>query len=159
AALVLMPLAAGVLWTQYADGLKEQNALARHLTSRALQEWNFGTWGQRGQAETWGCILGRTPAMAHASIFLAVSGALALLARRYVGAVLSGALIYLALPLVFTNLYFMHEYYSYASMVFLVGAVGLTAAGLAERGGIWAGLGGLLAAAFVAVAGVDYFQE
>jgi len=154
--LVGVPLAAGVLWTHWADSLKEQNPFARHLTSRALHEWNFGTSSQRWQWQTWGYVLARSPAMARQGIVLAACLLLMPLTRRYRAAVAACVFIHLALPLVFTNLYSMHEYYAFASMVFQVGAVALTVAGLMERGGWRAGLGGGVAAAFVLLAGHDY---
>jgi hypothetical protein len=157
--LVGVPLAAGVLWTHWADSLKEQNPFARHLTSRALHEWNFGTPGQRWQWQTWGYVLARSPGMARQSIWLAACLLLMPLTRRYRAAVAACIFIHLALPLVFTNLYSMHEYYAFASMVFQVGAVALTVAGLTARGGWRAGLGVAAAAAFVVLACHDYLTE
>jgi hypothetical protein len=157
--LVGVPIAAGFLWTAYADGLKEQNPFARHLTSHALREWNFGTWDERWRWETWGGIFFRATVMAGQTILLGCSLLLALLARRRRAAVAGCALIYVTLPLVFTNLYVVHEYYAYASMVFLVGGVALAVTGLSERGGRWARAGRLLAVAFLVVAGYDYLER
>jgi hypothetical protein len=158
AVLVGVPLAAGVLWTHYADGLKEQNTFARHLTSAALQEWNFGTWAQRESWKTWGHVFCRTPSLIRQNLFLVAALLLAPLAGRFV-AVAGCVLIYLTLPLVFTNLYAMHEYYACASMVFLVGAVTLAAAGLDARGGWRSQLGRCLAVVFVAFALNDYVEH
>jgi hypothetical protein len=140
-ALIGVPFAAGVLWTHYADGLKEQNPFARHLTSTALREWNFGTWKTRGEWLTWGCVFGQSWVLARQNILLVGSVLLASLAGRRFKSVAGCVFIYLALPLVFTNLYRMHEYYAYASMVFQVGAVAVTAIGLSERRGWRAWLG------------------
>ena len=157
--IVGVPLAAGVLWTHYADGLKEQNPIAKHLTSRALQEWNFGLWGMRWEWDTWKCILCRTWTMTAQSAFLGASLLLALLARRRLAQVVICAFVYLCLPFVFTNLYCFHEYYAYASMIFLLGAVALALAGLSECGGWRAWLGGLTVAVFLVVAGYGYHLD
>src|SRR5262249_7092593 len=97
--LVVVPLAAGVLWTRFADGLKEQNPFARHLTSAGLWQWNFGTWEQRTDWETWGRVFWRTPGLACQSAFLAASLLLAWPAGRRLP-VAGCALVYLTLPLV-----------------------------------------------------------
>ncbi len=46
-ALVLVPLAAALLWTRHADAIKAASPTTAWLTSDALREWNFGTLAQR----------------------------------------------------------------------------------------------------------------
>jgi hypothetical protein len=156
-ALVGVPFAAGLLWTRYADGLKEQNEIARYLTSTSLRDWNFGSWEMRWRWHTWGCVFCHTWGLARQGALMVVCLLLSPLAGRF-KPVAACALLYVVLPLVFTNLYCMHEYYTYASMVFLVGAVVLTVLGLRQRGGRRARLGGLLAGAIVLVAAYDYAE-
>jgi hypothetical protein len=158
-ALVCVPLIAGLLWTHFADGLKEQNPFAHHLTSRALIGWNFGTWAQRKDPAVWGCTFFMNGVVVRQNAFAVGSLLVCLLARRRRLAVGGCLAIYLALPLVFLNLYLIHEYYYCASMVFLVGAVALAVTGLAERRGRAAWAGALLAAAFVLTACYDYVSE
>jgi hypothetical protein len=157
--LVAVPLVAGVLWTRFADGIKEQNLFARHLTSNALRQWNFGTWDQRWELHTWAVVLGRSPGMVLASAWLAASLILALIARRRRALVAACVLIHLTLPLVFTNLYYIHEYYACASMFFQVAAVSFAVIGLIERGKWRTTLGYGAAAAFVVVAAIVYVTE
>jgi hypothetical protein len=140
-ALVAGSVATGLLWTRYADGIKELNPFARHLTSSALQEWNFGGWGRRWQGWTWQVVFGRNPAIALQTAWLIASLFLVWLAGRRRALVTACVLIHLALPLVFTNLYFTHEYYAFASVVFQIGAASFALIGLSERGGRWAWLG------------------
>lgn len=113
-ALVVVPLLVAVAWTQHADSIKAANATTRFLTSEGLQEWNFGTLGQRLRIGDW--------ARAFAPTLLLVAGPpvwLACLHRRlrppdrpgFWLAMLGAA----ALPVaVFFNLYVAHDYYSIA---------------------------------------------
>jgi hypothetical protein len=156
AALVGISLGAGVLWTRFADGLKEQNPFARHLTSRALWEWNFGSWELRWQWLTWGNIFLHNYVLARQNALLLFSLLLAPLAGRRCLPAAGCGLVYLTLPLVFTNLYRIHEYYACASMIFQVGAVALVVVGLSERDGWRRWLGSALAAVFLTTAAYDY---
>ena len=56
-ALVGLPLLVGLVWTRYADSIKETGALTRDLTSGALVEFTLGTIGDRINPETWGLWL------------------------------------------------------------------------------------------------------
>ncbi len=69
--------------------------------------------------------------------------------RRPFGACL---LVYPIAPLIFTNLYWYHEYYSFANNVLLLAATALSLTALLERGGVYrawglAGLAGFFALA------------
>jgi hypothetical protein len=142
AALLLLvlgavPTAAGFLWTRYADSLKEQNPIGRDLTSTAplMREWNFGTHRQRRDPEVRRLIFRRINyAVGHWGLLVAAGLAVAG-SRRYRPAFLACLLLYLPAPLVFTNLYYFHEYYAYANHFFLLAALALGLSALLERGG------------------------
>jgi hypothetical protein len=57
-------------------------------------------------------------------------------ARRRGLLVLSCLAVFFTLPFVFTNLHRFHEYYAFATNVFLIGAVGIGLASLHEGGGV-----------------------
>lgn len=140
AALVFgaVPVVLCLAWTAYADALKTANPNAAWLTSAALWQWNFGTAAQRLAPATWQTVTQRTArVIGHPLVLVAGVAALALAGRRLfdVAACLG---LFLAAPLLFTNLHYVHEYYGYANGVFLVAAVGFCVVALAERGGAYA---------------------
>jgi hypothetical protein len=130
--LLVIPILITIAWTHYADTLKSLSPWATSFTSRALTTWNFGTLQQRVSVDVWKYILhlDKNWGMAHgrwplaAVICLVIIIGLARGAYRYeIFALLCG---YLAGPLVFTNLFFVHEYYHYENLFFLGLAFGLS---------------------------------
>jgi hypothetical protein len=104
AAIVGSSFAAGIAWTWYADQIKAASPATRFLTSASLQTWNFGSLSQRLDPATWIACLG----------FVAGIGLLVVLApfvarRSRLGIWALGTL--LLGPLIFTNLYVVHDYY------------------------------------------------
>ena len=127
AALVLVPLGAAVLWTHHADAIKAASPTTAWLTSDALREWTFGTLGQRFASDTWEVILDRLRGLivGYAGIPLLVVAAVALARspqrRFWLGIVLAAVLP----PLVFTNLYYQHDYYLAAVSPAIAALIGL----------------------------------
>ena len=103
-ALVAIPAAGGLAWTAYTDAIKAATPATVFLTSSNLSEWNFGTVAQRLDPSTWLTCAG----------WLAGLGFVVLLApfaiRRARIGVWALATLILG-PLVFTNLYLIHDYY------------------------------------------------
>lgn len=113
AVLLLVPLAAGVAWIVHSDAIKGASQYTAGLTSQALTTWNYGTIDQRLNLATWQLIGGRVNdyLFGGASVVwipLAFIGSLRLRRRWFAIALLIGAF---AGPLVFTNLYWIHDYY------------------------------------------------
>jgi len=152
-----VPLAVGLWWTHFADRVKEQNPIGHYLTSSHMMPWIFGSVGATGQrlsVDTWHTILARTPLLLthHYAFWIACLFALILTRRRWkeVGICL---MLYLAVPLVFTNLYFVHEYYMCGNGIFLLGAVGFCIVSILETpGGQKAGFAAALVAVVLAAA-------
>lgn len=126
-----VPLLAGVGWVVYSDHLKELNPYGRLITSESLRPFNVGTLAQRFSAEWW-----RGIGVTSFKQILVVPGLVLLLGgigfvdartRRLAA---SCAACYAGGFLLFANLYYIHDYYFYASAVFLLAAFGLVAAGL-----------------------------
>jgi hypothetical protein len=158
AATVLIPLALGVAWTRYADGVRDLNPLARLQMPTDLRTWIFGTLAQRLAAESWAVLWERFGLiLGHLLIGLVGLTALGLARRRWTEA---GACLLVALsaPLVFTNLHVVHEYYAYANGVFVLAALGMALAALVERGGTYRRCAYSLLAAVIAVAVLRYQQ-
>lgn len=138
-----------VLWTRFADGLKEQNLLTRNfITSTALREWNFGTWEQKIAPVTWQVFWDRTVDETFGSPFgLLVGLTLAIFGARRGSPVLGFLVGTLATFAVFTNLHAVHDYYQYSTSALVIAVVAL-GFGAAE---IWTGRAKLLLP-FVAMA-------
>lgn len=134
-ALIAVPLLFGGLWTIYADKIKAANPFTVNQTSAALTTWNFGTIPQRLNPDTWGLILGRVNelvlggqtyfvpfAIGFAWVPLGFIASLWLKRRLFTIAWLAGAFIG---PLVFVNLYYIHDYYLIALTPMAAAAVGI----------------------------------
>lgn len=117
-------VAVAYLWVRYSDAIKATNPLTDVLTSSKLSEFNWGTLAQRLSPEFWAKVFTHisiavinTPALSFA-IALAV-----LLSARLRSRALVLMLGFLAGPLLFSNLYFVHDYYFYANGILLLGVL------------------------------------
>jgi len=120
--LVAIPILAMLVWNNYADHLKSLNPFSSSLMSGALMTWNFGTIEQRISFAVWYQI-------AKYSFFIILPCVLVLSImitcrlKHWEEAVVS-FLIYLTTPLIFTNLYFIHPYYTVANILFASAVLG-----------------------------------
>jgi hypothetical protein len=149
-----VPVAIALWWTHYADQVKEQNSIGHYLTSSQLMRWNFGTLDQRLSLDIWRTILARAPSLLTHDKFFWVACVLALIiTRRRWKEVAACLMLYIAVPLLFTNLHFQHEYYMCANGIFLLGAVGFCIVAILETpGGQKYGVALALVAALLAAA-------
>ena len=116
-----------------------QNPLAVYLTSENLREWHYGKPAMRFELQTWGVLLERVtlllglPVWSYLLLLAALAPGLVRDRRRtlLIGCCLMG---FFTPPFVFTNLHYFHEYYAFATNVFLIGAIGIGLAAL-TRGG------------------------
>jgi 4-amino-4-deoxy-L-arabinose transferase-like glycosyltransferase len=51
--MAVIPVLIGDLWTRHSDKIKSSSIFTQWLTSKALQNWNFGTWGLRANWDIW----------------------------------------------------------------------------------------------------------
>jgi 4-amino-4-deoxy-L-arabinose transferase-like glycosyltransferase len=126
-ALLAVPLLFGGLWTVYADKIKGAQQFTADQTSAALSTWNFGTMAQRMSPTTWEYIGGRLQelVLGGATVIWVPLGFIASLwlkRRLFTIAWLAGAFIG---PLVFVNLYFIHDYYLIALSPMAAAMVGI----------------------------------
>ncbi len=126
-------LAVGLGWANWADKVKERNVMAREsITTKALKEWNYGTMQQRLSGETWQHLAsnitlgfsGRTPGLGY-KVPLLLWLVVVLLARKRLWQQGILLLAFMAGPIVFLNLYHIHEYYFVANGYLLLLALGL----------------------------------
>ncbi|MEO7599650.1 MAG: hypothetical protein ABIV50_12000 [Opitutus sp.] len=115
---------AGTWWVHFSDSVKASNPLTVHLISSNLSAFNFGSVAQRFSLEFWKRISLHTQVAVAPVLNLTLIALFTLLlarANRLRGcAVLLGFAVG---PLVFANLYFVHDYYFYANGLFLLGAL------------------------------------
>lgn len=112
ALLVLVPLAAAVLWTRHADGVKAASPTTSFLQSSNLEEWNFGTLSQRLDPDAWIVILKRVgPLVVGLYGLFLVAAVIATWRSSQRRFWLSMWFAALGPLLVFTNLYVQHDYY------------------------------------------------
>lgn len=104
-AIVATAAAAGLAWTSYTDAIKAASPATAWLTSGMLREWNFGTIDQRLDPATWRIVLFRWLPGLGLIVFLAP-----FVVRRSRIGIWALATLILG-PLVFTNLYVLHDYY------------------------------------------------
>lgn len=123
------PLLAVIVWTDYADQVKALNPMAGFLQSAALKQWNFGTIEDRLDPSYWSWIVSVLRDRGIGSIFLLILLLPGLWSKKFRGPCLLGVTGFVAGPLVFANLYFVHYYYHYANVVFML--LGLAAGLLA----------------------------
>lgn len=142
----VVSLAVGYAWVRYGDGLKHSNPFTGFLASTELHQWNYGPWGLRSDLSFW-IKLQET-----VSGYVLADGALAVAllcvpfaprpARIAAAVALAG---FFSGPLVFANLYHIHDYYYAANALLLTGAAGLMLASVWDdtrlpRGANWLAL-------------------
>lgn len=126
-ALFLIPFFISKLWVDYADQLKELNTYAARFTvSKYLNEWNFGTLEQKISSDTWSNIFAQSQISSNAFyvIILILAIVVYFLNLKYKIQVLVCLGLYLVAPLIFTNLHYVHDYYTYSNSLFLSVSIG-----------------------------------
>jgi hypothetical protein len=124
AAAVLIPLSATLWWTAHTAGVRHRNPEASFLDSH-FGFWSFGDLAQRVSGEFWlrtfrvwaDGIVGEAGVALVVLYYCWIRG-------RYRWAVTGCLAAFLSGQLIFSNLYWVHDYYFYASGLFLVAALG-----------------------------------
>lgn len=130
---LFLPVLITWMWVQYTDQIKTLNIVGRHMTSSGLQTWNFGLLSQRFSESTWKTLLSEmVPDLVGNPLILLLSGLSLFLARHRALAFIISIFGFLSAFFIFTNLYVIHNYYAYASGVFLIAAVSWSIVGLLE---------------------------
>lgn len=134
-------------WNHHADGVKDSNPLTGFLTAREMQAWNFGSWALRLDWSFWVHLQENIVShnLAEGAMALALFCVpFAPTRSRWIAAV--AVLGFFSGPLVFANLYHLHDYYFAANALLLTGAAGLLLAAAWDdprlpRGANWLALG------------------
>jgi hypothetical protein len=124
-------------WTAHADSVKAASPFTSWLTSPALNEWNFGTAAQRLDSDTYALIIGRAASdIAGPGCWVLVAAIAAAVGWgnwRQRAVVVGFSLAMLASPLIFINLYYVHDYYLIATYPAIIGLCAMGIAALAQR--------------------------
>ena len=156
----LVSLAAGLLWTKHADGIKAGDPFTSWLTSKNLQTFNIGTLAQRLSIGTWETIFGRSSLLIIGPVgIIGIGWALCSKgdAIRWDLTALLG--VFLTALAVFTNLYAVHDYYQVAIVPALVIPVGLGLSRLSDTFAISPRLASATALASLIVLASPYVRK
>jgi hypothetical protein len=101
------------MWNMFADDVKSQNPFTKWLQSDELTLWNFGTLNQRFVFSNWLTILGRIDELILGStLFIFTITVVSLFLTKIDFSKLTFyCLVSLLGPLIFFNLYLVHDYY------------------------------------------------
>lgn len=126
-----IPLSFALAWTNFADHIRGSNPLAEFLLESNLRLWTFGTLEEKLTLETWRVILERTLESSLGTFwFLIAAMALGFLSPHFFSFSFLLLALGLIVPLVFTHLHFVHDYYAYANSLFFISAFALLLIGL-----------------------------
>jgi len=162
---LIMPFIPAKLWLNYGDTFKAENLFARDLilsTSANQRSWNFGTLDQKLDPATWRHIgqhiadqLLVPNAWTGGLLMGLVLTAGAICTPRRIPVIAIFIAGFAAGPLIFTNLYFEHNYYWFANSIWLLLAIGTALGGIEERlPGQWPKLAPQAIAVLMAVCGL-----
>lgn len=100
-------------WTRWTDLQKSKSKMTDWLTSANLQEWNFGSLRQRLFYFDWERSIGQIflPSLVGVTAVAVGLIVLALSFSANLKTPLAFLLLFLSGPIIFTNLYFVHDYY------------------------------------------------
>jgi len=127
---VLVPVIFSYSWTVHTDRVKSLNPMGRHLTSQALERWNFGTLAQRLSLDSYtnfafmgiGHVIDNL--VGNRFVILLAFALLIGLGLRSLRMLVICLILYTSAVAIFFNLHVIHTYYAYANGIFLIAAIG-----------------------------------
>lgn len=154
--VVALPMAVMMWWTQYADAIKALNPDAQTVisTDPFTRWWIFGNVTDRLHYDTWRRLywMEMSFGLGRSSGVLLVQGLVVIVAALwYAPGFRSTILIllagYLTAPLIFTHIFYVHEYYHYENQIYLLLAFVISLYALSEslsfEGKLWLRYGAL----------------
>lgn len=126
---VAVALAVTAVWVAHGDAIKHSNPYTGFLASTELSRWNYGPLSLRAEPSFWQHLAENIThnLLSEGALAIAlVCAALATARARWTALV--AVLGFFAGPLIFANLYHVHDYYYAANALLLVGAAGIALA-------------------------------
>lgn len=112
AAVTVVPVIGGAIWTRWSDGLRAKSELSAWLTNASLGHWYFGPVSQRTQWANWVTIGTRVPLiLGFTGLVITALGLLSVRRQAQPLLALGIASVPLVSVLIFFNLYQVHDYY------------------------------------------------
>ncbi len=157
--------AAGILattlwWIAYSDSIKRANPFAAVFTSENLTTWNYGAALQRLDPVFWR-IIGHqfSHSMLPWPAIILLAAGFTLVAPAYRRAALLCGSGFLLGPLLFSNLYAIHEYYSFPSAFFALAAAGIILAGMLENRRLGVSVKVLVLTGFLGLQAFNFYRD
>jgi len=124
--VVVLTVILSVFWTSYGDSIKELNPFGRFITSDALNKWNFGTLDQRFDFDRYIQMFKHMYKNSGPLLFvLILLPFVTLVNPQHKKLIFISLLTFITSWMVLFNLYYVHNYYWYASSIFLAVLIGL----------------------------------
>jgi hypothetical protein len=128
---LVIAFAVNLAWIAWSDAIKNSNPLAQPFKSGNLHGWHYGTLALRLTAEFWTRTATNALGLVLApGALIVVVVAAALVPSRARWLALGFTAAYLCAPLLFPNLYMVHDYYSCGNALLLMLAAAALLAGL-----------------------------
>lgn len=123
---VALALGVAYAWISHGDAIKHSNPYTGFLASTELRQWNYGPLGLRLEPSFWQNLRNNVflNVLSEGGLALALVCA-AFATRRARWVALAAAAGFISGPLVFANLYHVHDYYFTANALLLTGAAGM----------------------------------
>lgn len=137
--LFAIPLFVYQAWSVYTEHLRCMNDYAKDfISTKNLSDWFFGTMDQKTSTDTWSGIFKQSQLQNGTFYFVIAILAVAISYFKfsYWKEVLICLALYLITPFIFTNLHFVHDYYTYSNSIFLSVAVGFAVLSLVKHANI-----------------------
>lgn len=128
---LVISLSLGFIWTIYSDHIKSLNPFG---VTVPLSSGYFSYWGIRFSSQVWERLFDLTNSLVLGSAFSILIIIFGLIfSRKYKGLILSLSFSYFLTLFLFANLYFVHDYYFYASAIYLIMALGFGLISIGQR--------------------------
>lgn len=155
----LLSLGVAWWWVRFGDAVKDSNPFSGFLTARELQGWNFGSWSLRGDWSFWlhlqETVVGHNLTEgAWVVALLCVPFAPGRI--RWIAGVAAAG--FFSGPLIFANLYHLHDYYYAANALLLLCAAGVLLASVWDKPRLPRGFNWLTLALVFACQGYAFYR-
>jgi hypothetical protein len=113
-------------WIAFTDSVKGGNLIGVHLTSKNLQNWNYGSFNQRFDSKLWYDVVFlrlMTPLFGLLSLIVLIAGFFVANVKSRI-IIVTSLTLFITPFLIFSNLHIQHDYYQVANYVFYMIAIG-----------------------------------